>query len=346
MSLRRAKGVPPVEHPASVASIDTLDWQLLRLFLELHRAGSFRAAAERLDMSINSLRRRLEDLEKLFGVPLFTRHFDGLRPTNEAERLIGGVRAMEDAAFGLLRARHAWSSTVEGEVKVAVTEGLGSIWLTPRIAELQTHHPQLRIDLTCGANSADVLRMEADLSVQLTRPQAPDLKLVRLGYLHSMPFASNAYVAQHGLPKTLDELGDHRLVLQLAEQASQLSLFRKIAPTMARIPTVAFTTNVSSAHALAIANGIGIGWLPTYVSSLHSGLVPVNCGVEFDFDIWLTYHPDVETIPRVRRTIDWLRACFDPRAFPFFSEQRIHPRDLPLMDRFMPLTEWYRGFVP
>ena len=346
MPPQRQRRVPPVELQAGSDAARSLDWHSLRLFLELHRVGSFRATAARVGMSINSLRRHLDDLERVFGVPLFTRHFSGLRPTQEGDQLINGARAMEEVTFNLLRTRDALAGGVEGNVRVAVTEGLGSAWLTPRLHQFQALHPKLQIELNCGVNSADVLRMEADISVQLTRPIAPDLKLVRLGYLHSMPFASDGYVSRHGTPKDLNDLADHRLVLQISEQASQASLFAQSVPQMSRAPFVAFTSNMSSAHGLAVANGIGIGWLPTYVYVLHPGLVPIDCGVEFDFDIWLTYHPDVEAIPRVRQTIDWLRSSFDGRTFPFFAKNRIHPRDLPPSDQFASLTKWYGRFMP
>ncbi|MCJ2067781.1 LysR family transcriptional regulator [Methylobacterium sp. J-030] len=323
-----------------------LDWHLLRLFLELRRAGSFRAAAERLDMSINTVRRRVEELEVVLGVSLFTRHVDGVRPTPESDSILHSALAMEEAAFSVLRARDALESDVAGDVRLAVTEGLGSVWLTPRLAELQQQHPRLRIDMNCGLNSADVLRMEADIAIQLTRPAAGDLRMIRLGYLHSMPFASSSYIAKFGVPKSVRELADHRLVLQIAEHTGQSTLFQAAIPNMDRAPYVPFTSNASTVHGLAIANGIGIGWLPTYIHSLQLGIIPIDCGVNFEFDIWLTYHPDVVKVPRVRRTVDWLRACFDGRRYPFFRKEFIHPKDLPVLDKHLPLAQFYRGYIP
>lgn len=230
-------------------------------------------------------------------------------------------------------------------MRIAVTEGLDSVWLTPRLAELQQLHPRLRIDLNCGLSFADVLRMEADIAIQLTRPASADLKLVRLGYLHSMPFASKSYITKYGSPKSVQELSDHRLILQIAEHTDQSTIFQAVIPNLERAPFVPFTSNASTVHGLAIANGVDIGWLPTYIHSLQLGLIPIDCGVNFIFDIWLTYHADVVAIPRVRQTIDWLRACFDARKYPFFGQEWIHPRDLPILEKHVPLAEFYRGYI-
>ncbi|MCJ2092261.1 LysR family transcriptional regulator [Methylobacterium sp. J-072] len=340
------RGVPVRERLPGERTEAQLDWQLLRLFLELRRAGSFRAAAERLALSTNTVRRRVEELEAVLGVSLFTRHVDGVRPTPESERILDSALAMEEAAFSVLRARDTLGSDVSGDVRIAVTEGLGSVWLTPRLAEFQQQHPQLRIDMNCGLSSADVLRMEADIAIQLTRPTAVDLKIIRLGYLHSMPFASRNYIAKYGSPQSVRDLADHRLILQVAEHTGQSTLFQSAIPDMDRAPFVPFTSNASTVHGLAIANGMGIGWLPTYIHSLQLGIIPIDCGVNFQFDIWLTYHPDTVRVPRVRQMIDWLRACFDGRRYPFFRKEWIHPNDLPILDKHLPLSQFYRGYIP
>ena len=42
----------------------------------------------------------------------------------------------------------------------------------------------------------------------------------------------------------------------------------------------------------------------------------------------MTYHPDARSIRRVALFIDWLRTVFDPRRFPWFGDEFIHPRDI------------------
>ncbi len=55
------------------------------------------------------------------------------------------------------------------------------------------------------------------------------------------------------------------------------------------------------------------------------------------FDVWLTYHPDVARIPRVRHVIDWVVDSFDPRRFPWFRDEFIHPREFAGIYRGEPL---------
>ena len=60
------------------------------VFLEVARSGSFRSAAERLGLSINAVRRRIDDFERQTGSTLFTRDVHGAHLTDEGRH--GGLR--------------------------------------------------------------------------------------------------------------------------------------------------------------------------------------------------------------------------------------------------------------
>lgn len=170
------------------------DWQSIRVFLTLQRSGSFRSAAAKLGLSVNSVRRRIGDLEALIGAPLMTRHVDGIRLTTEGQAILDAANRMEAAAFSLVRTGEVAPFAETGEVRIAVTEGLGAFWLAPRLVEFQRANPRLTVDLRCAMESADVLRLEADVAIQLTRPTSPDLRVVKLGRIHMVPYAGRSYV--------------------------------------------------------------------------------------------------------------------------------------------------------
>lgn len=321
------------------------DWESVRIFIEVVRHGSIRAAADRMSLSFSALRRRIAGLEQQLNTPLLTRHTDGVRLTAEGQKVFEAGCRMEAASFGLMRAIDATAPGISGKVKIAVTEGTGAFWLAPRLVELQRAYPKLLVDLKCLMSPADVSSLEADLAVQLIKPSTPGLKVVRLGYLHTMPFASQSYVNTYGLPATFEDLKSHRAVLHVADQTRAEDLFKKHAPDLPQIGTVALQTNVASAHLWAVSKGAGIGWLPTYTHFIGGPAVPIEVGPRFVFDIWLTYHPDAARIARVRRVIDWVRDSFDAQKFPWFGEQFIHPYDLPKAYRGEPLVNMFGGFA-
>ena len=75
-----------------------------------------------------------------------------------------------------------------------------------------------------------------------------------------------------------------------------------------------------------------MGFLPTSSIALGADLVPVDLGVRHHADLWLTYHKEFRNSDRHKIVIDWLKKIFDPKVYPCFKDEFIHPNDLvPLM---------------
>lgn len=77
---------------------------------------------------------------------------------------------------------------------------------------------------------------------------------------------------------------------------------------------------------MAVVHGAGIGILPTYAASIYPELVLLDIAPPQPLDIWITYHADAKRIARIRRTIEWVTRCFDPRLYPWFRDDFVHPR--------------------
>jgi DNA-binding transcriptional LysR family regulator len=345
MRLVAKRGVLQAEHRGMRAS-SLADWNNARVFLEVVRSGSFRSAADRLGQSINAVRRRVDDFEREIGAVLFTRDVHGARLTDEGSQVVDAVERMEAATFDVLRSRSLVTPAIAGEVRVAVTEGLGTFWLAPRLVDFQRSFPNIMVDLHCAMRSADVLRHEADVAIQLIRPNTLDVKVVKLGRLHVMWYASKKYIDAYGKPSTYQELIKHRLVMQFADQTAADEIFDDWFPGLRQQDLLVMRNTVSSANYWAVAKGAGIGLLPTYASALGTDVVPVDIeNMQRPFDIWLTYHPGVSRIPRVRKLIDWLTKAFDPRRFPWFRDEFIHPNELIRQYQGEPLTNMFAGFL-
>ena len=322
------RGVRMSEHVLRRPIRGLTDWEGAHLFLELVRRRSFRAAADHLNISVNALRARIADFESNLGVTLVTRHVDGVRPTAEGERVVELVHEMEKNAFEMLRVCEPPEQPVTGEVRLAVTEGLGALWIGSKLADFQRGYPNLTVDVRCTMRSADVLRLESDISVQLTRPEAKDVKIVKLGRLHFMFFAAKSYIARYGHPHSVADLTKHRIVVQTDDDESWHALYNKMFPGIPPEKLIAQRSNVSSLHYWALSRGAGVGMLPTYVYAVGAPIVPLDLPIRHHIDIWLAYHESASQIPRVRHLVDWLIEAFSPKIYPWFRDEFIPPEEL------------------
>lgn len=306
--------------------LDRISWDDLRVFVVVGRTLSFRKTAAALRTSSSTVARRMERLEETLGLRLFNRLPDGVDLTEEGRSIYATAQQMERASHSL-RAQLDRNISTRGMVRCSVTEGLGTLWILPQLARFNRAHPNTIVDLRCSMEIADVLRMEADVAIQLEKPDRADAKAVRLGRMHVYPFASPRYIASYGLPRSLAEVRHHRVVHQHSPQVEQAAWQQMLDPPTIE-GVVALRTNASTALACAIEFGLGIGPLPTYIVAIGTDLVPVDLGVRHQVDIWMTYHPDARSTPRVSVFIDWLKTIFDAKKYPWFGDEFIHPREL------------------
>ena len=314
-----------MEQPIA-ALLERISWDDLRVFVAVARTLNFRKAATALRTSTATVIRRIERLESIFGFRLFNRLFDGLALTEKGQGVYRGAQEMERASHSL-RAHLDQDLNVRGIVRCSLTEGLGTIWILPQLAQFSRTHPATIIHLRCAMETADVMRMESDVAIQLEKPKRPGAKSVRLGRLHIYPFASRDYIETYGMPKSIDEVGRHRLIHQQAAQVDE-NVTQRALNLQSIEGIVALRTNTSTAHGRAIELGMGIGGLPTYIMALGTDLIPIDVGVQHQVDIWMTYHPDARGVSRVSFFMDWLKTLFDPKRNPWFADEFIHPNEL------------------
>jgi len=123
-----------------------MDWDKLRIFHAVAKAGSFTHAAEALNLSQSAISRQVSALEQDIGVPLFHRHARGLIPTEQGDLLYSTAQEM---MVKLETVKHQLTDSRErptGSLRVTTTVGLGSAWLSIRMHEFLDLYPGIEVD--------------------------------------------------------------------------------------------------------------------------------------------------------------------------------------------------------
>src|SRR5690606_36973255 len=112
-----------------------LIWDDARVFLAIARNGTLSGAANALNMGVATASRRLDRLEAALGVPLFSRHQNGYRLTDDGEALLERAEALEHAghAFGDAAQQQ---EHVAGCVRLATAENLANPLIIPSLSTL------------------------------------------------------------------------------------------------------------------------------------------------------------------------------------------------------------------
>jgi len=299
-------------------------WDELRYFLAVCDLGSFRKSAEALGVSVNRVRRSVESLEAELSVLLFVRSPNGVEMTPDARAVYSvGIEIQERVGF-LHNFAIRKSSNAEGLVRLTITEGLGTFWVTPKLTDFTQRHPRIRLDLRCEMRVPDLSRLESDIAIQLEKPRDEELVCKKIAYLHLLFFASRDYIATYGVPRNFADLADLNFIHLVADQIPS-HIVNERAAFDPQLKFARILVNTSSAQAMAIAEGAGVGILPSYGAALSKRLIPIESEFLLSRPVWLVYHPDVIRLKRVRMVVDWLTEIFNPKIYPWFRDEFIPP---------------------
>jgi DNA-binding transcriptional LysR family regulator len=136
--------------------MDRADFELV---VTVARTGSLTAAARALHTAQPPLSRRLQQLERQVGAPLFTRGRHGATPTAVGRALV--IRAEEALAAIALAEQDVADAAAgrAGRLRLGVTPTLGAVLLPPALAAFRRTHTDVRLDLQSSGDS-DVLRAD------------------------------------------------------------------------------------------------------------------------------------------------------------------------------------------
>lgn len=281
--------------------IGRLDWDDVRLFLAIARAGTLTAAATTLRLSQPTAGRRLRTLEEACGFALFQRSSTGFRLTDEGETMLLHAERMEEEMLALERQFAGNDSSLQGQLRLSSPDWFGRIVLTPYIAGFVALHPLVTVELVTDFRLLDLDRREADLVFRFQPFQGPDIVQRRCAHIGYGLFASQAYLDRHGA-----EAGaGHRLVTMDSQFAAlpDMDWLRDRYP-LARLSV---RSNSREVQAEACANDAGLAVLPRAVAD-RFGLIRVDRDDDAPpgRDIWLGYHADLKRLKRLRALVDHL----------------------------------------
>jgi DNA-binding transcriptional LysR family regulator len=298
-------------------------WDDVRVAQSLNDVGSFRQAAERLGITVNTVRARLDRLEAAVGLRLFRRSPKGVTATPACVDLLAAVRRIR-TGLDTLEIESAPPLVSPGEIRIGASEALGVLWLAPRLGDLQDRLETRSVHLSCSYDLQRDRSFEIDVEVGFKRSENPDRICARLATVHFMLFASRDYIARHGAPRTLAEITRHRFIEQVAPGVNS-HIIDFLVGTGHEESFRPLRMNSGMALLTAVERGEGIAFMPTYVVALDRGLVPIALPVQLRFDIFLSYAGDVKGAKPIVDTVRWLREIFDPADQPWFGEDFIHP---------------------
>ena len=251
-----------------------MNWDDVRIFLAVARAGQILGAARRLELNHATVSRRVAALEDALGAKLFRRLTTGSELTPAGERFLAVAERMEADMIAARSELAGGDEAISGTVRIGAPDGFGVAFLASRLGALTAQHRDLKIQLVPVPRSFSLSRREADIAITTERPAEGRLVAQKLVDYSLGLYASLAYAEANGLPATQAELKNHRLVGYVPDLvvSPSLAYAQEFSPDW----DAAFSISSALGQVEAVRSGAGIGILHAFIARSLPDLVPVR----------------------------------------------------------------------
>lgn len=257
-----------------------LNWEDLRLFLAVARAGGLSAAASATGKSAPTLGRRMLAVEAAVGSELFRRLPRGYELTEQGEDLLTRVVDLETQIQSLGRS----AGTGPAVVKISAGSWMTHV-LCRRIQAIQNGLGATRLQFISAEHVLDIAHREAVIGIRNRRPEQRGLACRKIGHVQFAGYAAGKSV----------------------KPWVKVAVKTPSAAWLAAQPHGGNAVEVTSPrNALDLAcAGVVRAVLPTFVGDAQEGLLRVTPTIpELSHDQWLVTHDEERFQPDVRRVID------------------------------------------
>jgi LysR family transcriptional regulator, regulator for bpeEF and oprC len=195
--------------------------QGMRVFTRVAELGSFARAATTLDLSRAMASSYVAQLEKHLGTRLLHRTTrkvsvspQGALYLEHCKRILAEIEAADDQ-LRLARNRP------QGKLRVDVPVAFGKYLLLPAIPLFTQRYPDIALEVRFNDQYVDIAAERVDVAVRVGKLNSPDIIARQIAASRLLTCASPKYLAQHGMPRTPEDLRKHRLIGHLRGNANR-----------------------------------------------------------------------------------------------------------------------------
>ncbi|MCO4747384.1 MAG: LysR family transcriptional regulator [Proteobacteria bacterium] len=291
------------------------DWSDVRVFLEVHRAGTLSGAGRELGVYASTVGRRLAALEASMGTVLFQRTAAGLAPTPAADEMVEAAEVMERQVQLIGQRLSGKSGALSGKVRLSCTADLATHFLVERMAGFSERHPDIEVEILTSDGFVDIARGEADMAVRFTRGTASPVPKAHEGVLvaRRLPnigvglYASGAYLQRAGRPASSRDLAGHDVIMPAQPWIPGFDWMREYGGDS----HVHLRTDTIFGLAIAARSGYGITPLPSFMAFAHAELERIRPPDRISLvQTWLIMPRDLRRVARVRAFADYVIEMF------------------------------------
>ncbi len=281
-----------------------LDWNDLKFFLSVAKAGTLSAASSELGVSISTVSRRIGAMETALQVKLFRSRQGGYDLTPAGQELVVPAERAQAQMRLFQRTACEKDDQEAGTVRIVAPELLGNDILLPAISALQHTFPDIRVELHSSVTSVRLTGEYADIVIRLVRPEQGNYLQRKIGKIRFGLYASENYFRHNGKPHHLLDLYHHRII-GWTDDLQNLLMARWLVSSCPGLQP-ALELSSFAAHLAASRLGMGIALIPDFAAAEYHLARVLGEEVEMSAELWILTQIESASSPRIQIVRDEL----------------------------------------
>lgn len=259
----------------------------MSVLLAVVDAGSFSAAARRLEMPLATVSRKVNELETYLKTRLINRTTRQLSLTEAGQSYVAACRRVLEDIGEAERAATGEYASPKGDLIVTTPVVFGRLYVVPLIAEFLSLYPEINIRLTLADRVVHLMEERVDVAVRIG--VLPDSALVasRVGTIRRVVCASPAYLSAHGIPTHPNDMMNHQCITFEGLSSAVSWTFSSGSSRIAVPVRTRLVVNTAEAAIAAAICGLGLTNVLSYqvAEALRSGALEIVLQ-EFELETW------------------------------------------------------------
>jgi len=236
----------------------------INVFRRVIELGSFKAAAEDMELSKAAISKNINELEDYLKTPLINRTTRRMHITENGQLYYDRVRnildEMENADQSIIES----SQHLTGLIKVSVPMSVGLMKINPAICAFMQDYPDISVEVILSDQYVDLVDQGLDVAIRgggaLTNLSLKSRKLIGLNRLLC---ASQEYIDKASTLDSPHDLKQHNcLVYSLSSSPRQWTFLQQKETATVDIMQSSFVANNSIALKQAALAGVGVALVP------------------------------------------------------------------------------------
>jgi len=290
-----------------------MNFQELRIFSEIVRAGGITAAANNLGIAKSAVSKHLTQLEERLQVRLLARSSRRVSLTHEGERLLPRIESIIAEGERLVEDAHEEAINPAGIIRIAASPEFGALVVKHFLPPLLKKHPDLNITVKLEYGFEDLQDPSIDLAFRIRHVQDDRLVARPLGEFRRIIIASPDYAKKHPIKQPSDLTSLNCLIFSGNTASSSWTLHHKKNPERVEQLNVKGNVAVLGFNALlgAAESGAGVANVPGFITTraIENGTI-MHCLKDWSsgpMPVFLAYRFGAERIGRIKAVIDEAR---------------------------------------